>query len=558
MGEQTILIVDDNLANLSVLTNLLEEQGLIVLIARDGESAIETAEYALPDIMLLDVLMPGIDGFEVCRQLKAKPLTQEIPIIFMTALTGTEDKIKGFSVGAVDYITKPIQYEEVIARVSTHLRLEAQKKRLQKLTLQQEISRQVSQKATSILDLDEMLTAVTQLIQTKFGYYFVSIWLLTKQKETAVLKASHGLTPLTLPFNNKSLSINLPASIIITVCQTGQSYLSNDVAVDDKYLATEPLSETRSELALPLQIGQDILGTLDIQSNQKNAFQPEDQVVLQGLANQISVAIQNARLYSLEKNLRRLEAEKTQELAQLNAHKDKFFSIISHDLRAPFNSLLSLSQLLSMGIGTKTEAETRDMAGKIHDSAKSTYNLLQNLLAWSLLQRDHIAYQPNELHLYEVAQEAIDVWMDTAVSKNIQLRNQIDPTQFALADKNMLATTIRNLVSNGIKFTPNGGQVTVTTQFLSGAAPKHVHATDSVKVIVTDTGIGMSLEDQQKLFQPHIHHTTSGTNQELGTGLGLLLCKEMVEKQGGYLGLETQVGQGTVIWFTLPASSVKK
>ncbi|HEY9709485.1 MAG TPA: response regulator, partial [Oculatellaceae cyanobacterium] len=140
--KSTILIVDDTPANLGSLFDVLTESGFNVLIARDGEKAIERVEYALPDLILLDVLMPGIDGFETCRRLKANELTQDIPIIFMTALTETLDKVKGLNLGAVDYITKPLQHEEVMARVSIHLNLRNLTKRLtqQNVRLEEEIS----------------------------------------------------------------------------------------------------------------------------------------------------------------------------------------------------------------------------------------------------------------------------------------------------------------------------------------------------------------------------------------------------------------------------------
>lgn len=140
--KEIILIVDDNPTNLGVLFDYFNDCGFKVLVAQDGESALEKIEYAHPDIILLDVLMPGIDGFETCRRLKAKTSTQDIPVIFMTALTETVDKVRGFQVGAVDYITKPVQHEEVFARVKTHLTIRNLTKQLQKqnIHLQQEIS----------------------------------------------------------------------------------------------------------------------------------------------------------------------------------------------------------------------------------------------------------------------------------------------------------------------------------------------------------------------------------------------------------------------------------
>ncbi len=139
--KRTILIVDDQPANLGVLSDCFSDSGFEILVAEGGESAIEKAEYAHPDIILLDVLMPRVDGFEVCRRLKSEASTQDIPVIFMTALSETVDKVSGFQLGAVDYITKPIQHEELLARVTIHLTIRNLTKRLQEqnLHLQQEI-----------------------------------------------------------------------------------------------------------------------------------------------------------------------------------------------------------------------------------------------------------------------------------------------------------------------------------------------------------------------------------------------------------------------------------
>jgi signal transduction histidine kinase len=158
-GTPRLLIVDDNPTNLKVLSDALRDQGWIILVATDGESAIEQVEYALPDLILLDVMMPGIDGFETCRQLKANPKTQRLPIIFMTALSDTVDKVKGLELGAVDYITKPFQHEEVLARVKLHLNL---------FYLNTRLEQRVKERTQDLeASFHQLQTAQLQLIQSE-------------------------------------------------------------------------------------------------------------------------------------------------------------------------------------------------------------------------------------------------------------------------------------------------------------------------------------------------------------------------------------------------------
>ncbi len=555
---ETILLVDDNPANLSVLATMLENVGYTILIARDGVGAIKTAAYAQPDIILLDVLMPGIDGYETCRRLKKNSATKEIPVIFMTALDHTKNKIEGFAAGAVDYITKPVRHEEVMARVSTHLRLQTQTRYLQRLTLQQEISLQVAQQATSILDLDQLLTAVVHLIQTQFGYFYVTAWLFSEGKDALTLKAASGHP---LP-KDVSIGMEVPLKeappVITAVIQTNSDFLYQKITEPNPKTVGN-LPETISEIALPLRIGHEIIGILDIQNDQNHAFQEEDSNVLQSLAYQIAIAIRNAQLYSNQKNLRRLETQKVDELAELNASKDKFFAIISHDLRAPFNSLLTLSQLLFLGFGTKTEAETKQIAGRIYNSAKTTYVLLQNLLAWAMMQSGRMIFTPAIINLHEVVQSSFTLWDDLIEEKDIQLINQIAPQLEVFTDKNMLEMIIRNLISNSIKFSFSGGAVIVTAQLdhdLANSQANPNNTSKKVKITVTDSGVGISQENMGTIFNKHSHYTTPGTQDEAGAGLGLILCQDMLETQGEGLHVQSKLNEGTSMWFFVPKATV--
>ncbi len=576
----TILIIDDNPTNLGVIVDYLKGFGFNILVATDGELGIKRAKFGHPDLILLDVMMPGIDGFETCRRLKAHEKTQDIPVIFMTTLTETEDKVTGFEVGAVDYVTKPIQQEEVFARVITHLKirdltrsLQEQNERLQQANsmlarraVQLEASSALGQRVISILNLDELLVQVVALIQVKFGYYFVGVWLLTEHQRAITLQTGAGKVKAELPKVGFQIALDVPLSIIAWVCQTREAYLSNDVKIDTKYLALEYLTETMSELTLPLQVGDEVIGVLDIQGDKINAFDADDKIVLQTLANQIAIAIRNARLYELEKKLRQVEEERARDLAELNASKDKFFSIVAHDLKGPFQPLLGLAEFLQMVAETAPPAEILEMSETIYRSAKNVYNLLENLLEWARMQMGRIAYQPTKLNLREIVEQTTNLLAE----KDIVLQNNVPDELFVDADENMLDMVIRNLIGNALKFTPSGGRVSVEVRdfelednqkSLTPQAGGNGHLQNApltahlVEISVSDTGVGMSQKDMDKLFRIEVHHSTTGTAQEQGTGLGLIISKEMVQKNGGRIWVESELGKGTTMKFTMPLNS---
>jgi DNA-binding response OmpR family regulator len=391
--KDTLLIVDDDPVNLGIVAGFLETVGFRVHTVDNGARALEQAPLVHPDLILLDVMMPGIDGFEVCQRLKANPQTKNIPVIFMTSLTEIENKIRGFEVGAVDYVTKPMRPQEILARVNTHLEirhltrnLENQARELQKTNdellnvtddlrdanlnlsrraIQLEACNRVAQHITSILNLDQLLPEVVNAIQNQFGYYFVGIWLLN-EAQTQILPQV-GTSRNSEQTLQPNLSINLEAekSIVAWVCRHGEAYLAENVETDPHYLPQEGLPGTRSELALPLKIGPTLVGVLNILSDQPAKFDDEDKRVLQTLANQIAIAIHNAWKYQLEQRLHSLEIERAAALAQLNADKDKFFSIISHDLRTPFNNVLGNARIMAKHFDELSEKELRDMSQSV-------------------------------------------------------------------------------------------------------------------------------------------------------------------------------------------------
>lgn len=374
-NKPTILVVDDNPTNLQVLLESLKRTGFKILVARTGESAIQQAEYGKPDLILLDVMMPGIDGFETCRRFKTLEAFKDIPIIFMTALTDTTDKLKGFQAGGVDYVTKPLQHEEVLARVVTHLTIRR---------LQQEL-----------------------------------------RQQHALLQEQHA------------------------------------------------------------------------------------------------------------------------QLQALNASKDKFFSIISHDLRSPLSAVLVGLRLLTDTESRLTDNEKNELIRDSHRTVEQLYNLLDNLLVWSRLQRGLMEYAPQPLDLRPLFERNATLFAANAEQKQIAIRQTVAEPVIAFADSHMIDAIIRNLISNALKFTEARGAITLSAR----------QNDQRVEMAVADTGIGMDAETVAKLFRLDVRYNQLGTAGEKGTGLGLNVCKEFAEKNGGSIAVESVVGAGTTFRVTLPKPS---
>ncbi len=358
LEDSTILIVDDNPTNLSVLFGYFKESGLKTLVAQNGKDALERAALALPDLILLDIMMPGMDGFEVCRRLKKNPATADIPVIFMTALSETADKVEGFRCGAVDYIVKPLQQEEVLARVTNHLTIRHQRR----------------------------------------------------------------------------------------------------------------------------------------------------------------------------------------QLAELNATKDKFFSIISHDLRNQFFSLMGFAKLLRQFYDTCSDTDRKTYIKDIHDSSERTYRLFDNLVQWAKMQTGRMETKLVSIDLKPLADEVIALLSQSAATKEIDLSCPVEGDLKVHGDRDILSLILRNLVSNAVKFTPRGGKVSLTARA----------SADRVAITVSDTGTGMTPETVEGLFRIDTHVTTKGTEKEVGTGLGLILVKEFLDLHKGEIEVESSPGVGSRFTVTLP------
>ncbi len=442
-------------------------------------------------------------------------------------------------------------------------------------------------------DIIEICRSLTNQFNHLAQAYRVTIFLVDHKLKQITLCMHDGQPDETfggLTYEELSLGIS---GMVFT---TGQPVLS--LSADDGIEPAETKERRKKEgigalIVAPLVAGEQIIGTTTVLNRiEHRKFTPHDVDLLMAMSAQAATVIDNLRLYNVAQQelaeRKRAEAalqRANDKLVKMNADKNKFFSIVAHDLKGPFQPLLGLTSFLPTIVDKVDRAEIKGMCENINTSAKNVFRLLENLLQWSRMQQGRINYVPAKLALRQVAAESIELLNANAVDKQITLYNEVRENLFVFADENMLNTVIRNLISNALKFTPRGGQIAVSNKKYIGdgsggrARPMEIDEESNdldatgasglvplplpwqstslsfIEVAVTDTGVGMSEKDCQKLFKIDVHHSTLGTAKEQGTGLGLLICQEMVEKNGGKIWVESELGKGTAVKFTVPLDS---
>lgn len=277
----------------------------------------------------------------------------------------------------------------------------------------------------------------------------------------------------------------------------------------------------------------------ELVSRNKNAEQKVKGLIAENmkLTEDLGKAIEEINIQYKETVLRAYELEQA---LQLNDEKDLFISILAHDLRNPFNTLLNLSELIAENVRRKSIDETETQAKVLSMSARNVFNLLEDILIWATNKANKVSFNPVDTSFSVVCKGGIESLIPMATAKNIKIKCGTDDTIHA--DIDMIKATIRNLVSNAIKFTNSGGEVKISTK-----------RSDSRNIVtVADNGIGIESTKLDKLFDISQISSTAGTHQERGTGLGLVICKQFVEKHGGDIWVESELGKGSRFKFTLP------
>lgn len=325
------------------------------------------------------------------------------------------------------------------------------------------------------------------------------------------------------------------------------NYFKNASALKDSIFNSKEISKF-TDLQIKYNIEKQERENLILRKDneiQKVTIRQQKIISQQLIAGSILILLVLAFIVRSRISLKRLSLrlEKSEKELQIaNANKDKFFAIIAHDLKSPFSGLLGLAGIMAEEFDELPPKKLRQMAFAIKDSSTKVYALLVSLLQWAQIQTNKIEFIFQNINLNLKCEETIELFKTNAANKNISLNNKINSNTVVLADSNALETVLRNIVSNAVKFTKNGGEVIIES----------VTGSENTTVSITDTGIGMSKETIGKLFRIDVNYSTTGTNNEVGTGLGLVICKELIERLGGNIRVESEFGNGSKFIFTLP------
>ena len=393
---------------------------------------------------------------------------------------------------------------------------------------------EIGQKITENLTVETIINTVYQNLNTLMDASVLAIGIYNQENKRLEFYGAieNGRT---LDFHFDSITeINLPS--IQCFLNKREIVYSSKSEYLQKFSGDAKVGKMPESLVyLPLLKAEDVKGVLTVQSFNQNAYNDYHISILRNIAIYLTIALENADAFRLIKR-------QNSKLQESNATKDKLFSIIAHDLKNPFAVILSLSETVSDSFRVLEEDELEECLKKMHSSAQKVYELLANLLTWSRSQTGNIQFNPEKLKLNPIVLENAELLRNQYEWKNIKLNVEIDPDFVVWADSNMLNTVIRNLMSNAIKYTHNKGVIDV-----SGT-----ERDDYIEIVVKDNGVGIHKDTIDKLFKIEHKISSPGTNDERGTGLGLILCKEFVEKHGGRIWLASELGKGSTFYFTIP------
>ncbi|MBN1303193.1 MAG: GAF domain-containing protein [Anaerolineales bacterium] len=400
-------------------------------------------------------------------------------------------------------------------------------------------SAEVARLVTSTLDMDTLFSRTVNLVCEQFGFYHAAIFIIDDTGYNAVLKEATGEAGEKMKQDRHALAVG-SKSTIGTATSSGKPVIVNNTALDPAHQTNPLLPETRAEAAFPLKVGDRLIGALDIQATDVEAFTEDDISVIQTMADQIAIAIENARSYDLAQ-------QAIEEMRELDSIKSQFLANMSHELRTPLNSIIGFSRVILKGIdGPITELQQQDL-NAIYNSGQHLLGLINDILDLSKIEAGKMELAFEEINLTDIINSVLSSATGLIKDKPIKLiRKLADGLPPVQADSMRVRQILLNLISNAAKFTEEGAITVETALKINSLGQKEI------MVSVTDTGPGISQEDQKKLFQAFSQVDSSPTRKTGGTGLGLAISHQLVQLHGGNIGTHSTVGKGSTFYFTLP------
>jgi len=542
-----ILVVEDDTEMVELMQNMLSLVRCDVQIARSGEEALEVLHREAEegreiDLVLLDIMVPGMDGYEVVARVKADPLLRNTAIIMTTALNSVSDKTLGLGLGADDYLTKPFDPQELLARIDAVMRVrrseQAVRRRNRELSALIEITRLVS----SSLDLDEVLEATVRGIREIFQVEAGSLVMLDEESGDLMLHKAFGPHLLALEGTFTGQAIQTGEQIVYQVIRSGEPQLLNDTNGLLNSLAASDESDQgatlvpRSILCVPIKVRDRTIGAIEIVNKIEGEFTHQDLELLQAMAASAAVAVDNANLYrelaDFAAELERSQAQLIQ--AEKMAAIGRLAASVAHEINNPLQAIHN-SLHLSLHDRLDTEKRTRYLT-MAQSEVQRLIEIVQRMLDFYRTSRGGV--RPTDVN--ELARNVLALAHKHLQHGHIRVHTQFTPNApLAMVVPDQITQVFLNIVINAIEAMETGGDLYLETEL----------STDRRWVIVRfrDTGAGMSSEQLSNLFEPFY------TTKSNGTGLGLAISYGIIERHGGEIEVQSRAGEGTTFIVKLPA-----